>query len=160
MKLCSLIGYCVGILNWHGDIEIVKAKPVIWFIAIMWYGVASSHRLVLECRQSWVSRKTHPCRATTIPIENLSNWPFHRGLSSLLLSMNGSQRTACFAIGMQNYTFLTLNSACFSFDTLSDKHCIALHACKHEVADKTRKHRRTDNMQFLVWPVHRTFARQ
>ncbi len=23
-----------------------------------------------------------------------------------------------------------------------------------------RKHRRTDNMQFIVWPVHRTFARQ
>ena len=35
-----------------------------------------------------------------------------------------------------------------------------LHDCKHEVADKTRNHGRTDNMQFLVWPVHRTFARQ
>ena len=37
-------------------------------------------------------------------------------------------------------------------------------SCKQELADKTRMeahmHTWTDNMQFLVWPVHRTFARQ
>ncbi len=35
------------------------------------------------------------------------------------------------------------------------------HPCQCEVADKTQNTGvPTDNMQFLVWPVHRTFARQ
>ncbi len=62
--------------------------------------------------------------------------------------MNGAQRTACLERGAQ----ITDNTT-----------SMYPHGQGLNIRWRTRRgitDRRTDNMQFLVWPVHRTFARQ
>ena len=90
----------------------------------------------------------------------MPGWNRNRSRDHLEPPIFGSRWTACFAKGMPNCTFSTLNNTWFSYTP-----AIGLYKHRHAnmpiaflFADAFQA--AMDNMQFLVWAVHRTFARQ
>ena len=68
--------------------------------------------------------------------------------------MKGNHRTACLARGYINGQKNKL------WAKQQGLKLVLYRPINYELADKTRNHTQTDNMQFLVWPVYRAFTRQ
>ena len=87
-----------------------------------------------------------PERLVTLMLNDLVpfSWP------NSYWKMNGPQRTACLAKGCININW--------QYQGIGPAQW--LHPWQNYMPDKRSTDRLTDNLQFLVWLVHRTFARQ
>ncbi len=74
--------------------------------------------------------------------------------------MKGPQRTACLAKGCNNGKYKWTEVLVMGKQQWKLKHILYNLRWRTRHGTHGRNYGPTDNMQFLVWPVHRTFARQ
>ncbi len=74
--------------------------------------------------------------------------------------MNGPQRTACLAKGYTNIWYIVKRTEWQTLNPHRQDWIMVASISEWDVPQDTEHGTRKDNMQFLVWLVHRTFARQ